>query len=81
MKSYKKQINIFLYISLVIVISSFTVLFIDFRKQVKWQSEILKINTDLIQADSLSNNLLQIESDKRGFQLTSDVNYLKNFLK
>ncbi|MBL0273548.1 MAG: PAS domain S-box protein [Chitinophagaceae bacterium] len=79
MKKYKKQISLFLYVSLLIVIGSFAVLFFNFRKQVKLQNEILKIETNLIQADSLAANLLQIESDKRGFQLTSDVNYLKNF--
>ncbi|MBI5858716.1 MAG: PAS domain S-box protein [Sphingobacteriales bacterium] len=79
MKNYKKQISVFLYVSLAIVLGSFSVIFFNFRKQVKLQNEILKIEANLIQADSLSNNLLQIESDKRGFQLTSDVNYLKNF--
>ena len=79
MKKYKKQIYLFLYVSLFIVVSSFAVLFFNFRKQVKLQKQILLIETDLIQADSLTNNLLQIESDKRGFQLTSDVGYLRNF--
>ena len=79
MKNYKKQIFLFLVISLFIVISSFAVLFFNFRKQVKLQNEILKIETNLIQVDSLTANLLQIESDKRGFQLTNDVDYLKNF--
>jgi CHASE3 domain sensor protein len=45
----------------------------------KMQNEILKIEKTLILVDSLSHNLLQIESDKRGFQLTSDTNYLRNF--
>lgn len=81
MKNYKKQISVFLYISLVIVLGSFSVIFFNFRKQVKLQNEILKIEANLIQADSLTNNLLQIESDKRGFQITSDVNYLKNFYR
>ncbi|MGQ0739969.1 MAG: PAS domain-containing protein [Bacteroidota bacterium] len=81
MKNYKKQILLFLYVSLIIVIGSFSVLFINFRKQVKLQNEVLRIEKNLIQADSLTNNLLQIESDKRGFQLTSDVNYLKNFYR
>ncbi len=79
MKNYKKQIYLFLYISLVIVIGSFAVLFFNFRKQVRLQNEILKIEKNLTQADSLTNNLLQIESDKRGFQLTNDPDYLKNF--
>lgn len=81
MKNYKKQIYFFFYVSLVIVIGSFLVIFINFRQQVKLQNEILKIEGNLIQADSLTNNLLQIESDKRGFQLTSDVDYLKNFYR
>ncbi len=81
MKNYKKQIYLFLYISLFIVISSFAVLFVNFRKQVNLQNEILKIENNLIHADSLSINLLQIESDKRGFQLTNDVNYLRNYYK
>jgi PAS domain S-box-containing protein len=79
MKNYKKQIYLFLYISLVFVIGSFAILFFNFRKQVRLQNEILKIEKNLIQADSLTNNLLQIESDKRGFQLTNDPNYLKKF--
>lgn len=79
MRNYKKQIYLFLYVSLFIVIGSFAVLFFNFRKQVSLQNEILKIEANLSQADSLTANLLQIESDKRGFQLTSDVNYLKNF--
>ncbi|MDZ4809774.1 MAG: PAS domain S-box protein [Bacteroidota bacterium] len=79
MKNYKKQIYLFLYISLVFVIGSFAILFFNFRKQVRLQNEILKIEKNLIQADSLINNLLQIESDKRGFQLTNDPDYLKNF--
>jgi CHASE3 domain sensor protein len=45
------------------------------------QNEILKIENNLIHADSLSINLLQIESDKRGFQLTNDVSYLRNYYK
>ncbi len=79
MKNYKKQILLFLCISLVIVIGSFSILFTNFRKQVKLQKEVLRIEKNLIQTDSLANNLLQIESDKRGFQLTSDLNFLKNF--
>jgi PAS domain S-box-containing protein len=62
-----------------IVIGSVAVLFINFRKQVRLQKEILKIEANLIQADSLTANLLQIETDKRGFQLTNDASYLKNF--
>jgi CHASE3 domain sensor protein len=48
-------------------------------KQLRLQNEILKIEANVIQADSLTANLLQIESDKRGFQLTNDASYLKNF--
>lgn len=79
MKKYKKQINLFLYISLVIVIGSFTVLFINFRKQVRLQNEIFRIEQNLIQSDSLATLLLQIESDARGFQLTSDPGFLTSF--
>ena len=78
MKNYKKQISVFLYISLAIVIGSFSVIFFNFRKQVKMQDENLKIENKIILADSLSNNLLQMESDKRGFQITGDVSYLRN---
>ena len=78
MKNYKKQIYLFLYVSLVFVIGSFAILFFNFRKQVRLQNEILKIEKNLTQVDSLANNLLQIESDKRGFQLTNDPDYLKN---
>jgi len=81
MNRYKKQIFIFFCVSLLIVVGSFAVIFANFRKQVKLQNEILNIEKNLIQADSLTSNLLQIESDKRGFQLTGDVNYLKNFYK
>ncbi len=81
MKNYKKQIYLFLCVSLFIVIGSFAVLFFNFRKQVRLQNEILKIEANLVQADSLTANLLQIESDKRGFQLTNDANYLKNFYR
>src|SRR5207244_4036693 len=47
-------------------------------KQVNLQNEVLKFEKNRILADSLANNLLQLESDKRGFQLTRDTNYLKN---
>jgi len=79
MKKYKKQIYLFLFVSLLIVISSFSFLFINFQKQIKLQNEIQKIEKNLTLAELLNSNLLQIESDKRGFQLTSDENYLKNF--
>lgn len=42
------------------------------------QEEIVQIENKLILVDSLSNNLYKLESDKRGFQLTGDINYLKN---
>ena len=45
------------------------------------QMEIEKIEKRISLTDSLSNNLLRIESDKRGFQLTGDVNYLKNIFQ
>ena len=79
MKKYKKQIYLFLFISLLIVISGFTFLFINFRKQVNMQNEILQTEKKLIITDSLIDDLLQVESAKRGFQLTSDTTYLKNF--
>ncbi len=79
MNKYKKQISVFVFITILIGIAGFAVLFINFRKQVKLQNEILYIENNLMLADSLSNNLLQVESDKRGFQLTGDINYLKNF--
>lgn len=81
MKNYKKQILLFLYASLVVVVGSFSVLFANFWKQVNLQDDIMDIEKKLIQADSLTNNILQLESDKRGFQLTSDVDYLKNFYR
>ena len=81
MKNYKRQILLFLYISMAIVIGSFSVLFTNFRKQGKLQNEVLQIEKNLIQTDSLTNNLLQLESDKRGFQLTSDVDFLKNYYR
>lgn len=81
MKNYKNKVYLFLYVSLVIVLGSFTILFVNFRKQVRLQNTILVIENNLIQTDSLINNLLQIESDKRGFQITGDVTYLKDFYK
>lgn len=81
MKNYRSKIYLFLYVSLVIVLGSFAILFVNFRKQVGLQNKILVIENNLIQADSLINNLLQIEADKRGFQLTADVTYLKNFYR
>lgn len=79
MKKYEKKILTFLIVSLLIVIGSFTVLFINFRKQSSYQGVIKKIERNLIQTDSLANNLLRLESDKRGYQLTSDSDYLENF--
>jgi PAS domain S-box-containing protein len=79
MKNYKKQIYLFLYISLIIVLGSFAVLFFNFRKQVRSQNNVEEIEGILIQVDSLTNNLLQIESNKRGFQLTGDVDFLANY--
>src|SRR5215813_11284719 len=76
MKIYKKQIYLFLFISLLIVMGSFTFLFINFKKQIHFQKEIIKVEAKRILADSLADNLLQLESDKRGFQLTHDPNYL-----
>lgn len=81
MKNYKNKVYLFLYVSLVIVLGSFAILFTNFRKQVKLQNKILVIENNLIQADSLINNLLQLESAKRGFQLTGDVTYLRDFYR
>ena len=81
MKNYKNKVYLFLYISLVIVLGSFAILFTNFRKQVKLQNKILVVENNLIQADSLINNLLQLESGKRGFQLTGDVTYLRDFYR
>jgi len=78
MRKFKKKILLFLYGSLLIVVGSFTVLLFNYRKQVRFQSENLLIEKSIIQADSLITNILQLESDKRGFQLTSDISYLKN---
>ena len=43
MKNYKNKVYLFLYVSLVIVLGSFAILFTNFRKQVKLQNKILKI--------------------------------------
>ena len=81
MKKYKKQILLFLYVSLLIVVVSFTFILVNFRTQVSLQTANLTIEKNLLQADSLINNLLQLESDKRGFQLTSDISYLRNIYR
>ncbi len=81
MKKFKKQLLLFLYVSLLIVVGSFTVLLINYKRQVRYQKDNLVIEKSLIQADSLITNLLQLESDKRGFQLTSDISYLKNIYR
>lgn len=79
MKKSKNKIQLFLYVSLAIVLGSFTVLFFNFRKQVELQNRILSTESNLISTDSLINNLLQLEADKRGFQITGDITYLKYF--
>jgi PAS domain S-box-containing protein len=79
MKSYKRQIYLFLYMSLLIVLGSFAILFFNFRKQMSSQNEVKEIEGLLIRVDSLTNNLLQIESNKRGFQLTSNADFLDNY--
>ena len=76
MKNYKKRIYFFLFVCLVLVIISFGFLFNNFQKQSKLQNDILKIELNLNQADSLTYNLLKIESEKRAFQLTRDFEYL-----
>ena len=77
MKKFKKQFFLFLYGSLLIVVGSFTVLLFNYRAQIRYQKENLLIEKSVIQVDSLITNILQLESDKRGFQLTSDISYLK----
>lgn len=79
MISYKRKILLFLIISLIIVLGSFTVLFLNFRKQLGLQERILVIQNNLTHTDSIINNLLQLESDKRAFQITSDISYLRGF--
>lgn len=79
MRSYKRKILIFLLVSLLIVVGSFTILFLNFRKQLNLQDRILVIQANLTHTDSIITNLLQVESDKRAFQITSDISYLKNF--
>ena len=79
MKSYKRKILVFLIVSLLIVVGSFTILFLNFRKQLSLQDRILVIQANLTHTDSIITNLLQVESDKRAFQITSDISYLKNF--
>ena len=79
MKSYKRKILVFLIVSLLIVVGSFTILFLNFRKQLNLQDRILVIQANLTHTDSIITNLLQVESDKRAFQITSDISYLKNF--
>ncbi len=81
MKKYKNKMRLFLYVSLLIVLCSFGIIFLNFRRQAKIYREDLLIGNKLMQADSLMNNLLQLESDKRGFQVTGDLSYLKNFYK
>ena len=79
MKNYNRPIYLFLSVSLILVVGSFVVLFYNFRKQTKIQNEVLKIENNLLYIDSLTTGLLQLETDKRGFQITGDANYLKNF--
>ena len=79
MRSYKRKILIFLLVSLLIVVGSFTILFLNFRKQLSLQDRILVLQANLTHTDSIITNLLQVESDKRAFQITSDISYLKNF--
>ena len=42
------------------------------------QNDVTRIERSISLTDSLTSNLLEIESDKRGFQLTGSVEYLKN---
>jgi PAS domain S-box-containing protein len=81
MKNYKKRILLFLYISLLIVLSSFSILFFNFKKQLNLQSGIILVEKKLAQVDSININLLRLESDKRGFQLTNDYDYLRNYMR
>lgn len=79
MKRYKRKILVFLIVSLLIVVGSFTILFLNFRKQLSLQDRILVLQANLTHTDSIITNLLQLESDKRAFQITSDISYLRNF--
>lgn len=79
MKKYEKRILLFLLVSLLIVTGSFSVLFLNFKKQSNLQKKILHIENNLIQVDSLTSSLLRLESHKRGYQLTADSGYLANF--
>lgn len=79
MKKYKKQIYLFLLVSLIIVMTGFAVLFYNFRKQEILQEHLIAVTDALTQVDVLSSNLLQLESDKRGYQLTGDSAFLASF--
>jgi PAS domain S-box-containing protein len=79
MRKFKKTILLYLAVSLLIVLGSFSILFFNFEKQVNMENEILKTEGNVMQVDSLTNNLLELESDKRAFQITSDTGYLKKY--
>jgi len=81
MKKFKKTILLYLAISLLIVLGSFSVLFFSFKKQVNLENEVLKTERNVMQIDSLINNLLELESDKRAYQITSDIDYLKKYYR
>ena len=78
MNKYKKHINIFLGISLLLVSSGFTLLFINFKKQKDYQNENNILRSNLICVDSLQSNLLQLETDKQRYQLTNNLEFLNN---
>ena len=79
MRKFKKTILLYLAVSLLIVLGTFSILFFNFEKQVNLQKGILQTQRSLMHVDSLTHNLLELESDKRAFQVTSDTSYLKKY--
>ena len=79
MKRFKRNILLFFMGALIIVLTSFSVIFFSFNKQVDLQDVILRTEKNIMNVDSLITIQLQMESDKRAFQLTSDFNFLKKY--
>ncbi len=79
-KNYKKKIYTLLGLSLLIVIISFGFLFMNFARQTKLLKENLSIKHGLSLTDSMNTNWLELESNKRGFQLTRDSAFLSKFI-
>lgn len=79
MKRFKRNILLFFMGALIIVLTSFSVIFFSFNKQVDLQDGILRTEKNIMNVDSLITIQLQMESDKRAFQLTSDFNFLKKY--